>query len=90
MSGRVPFIEGREQEACDIETLIAFLQDYPNVSNVFIVRRLVARVAVLIGERDRAMEDVARLEDAFMCEEHPDAIHMVRCTGCNQERHVPA
>ncbi len=41
---RVPFMEVRQQDTCPIDDLVTFLRDYPNVSNVFIVRRLVARI----------------------------------------------
>lgn len=52
--------------------------------------RLRLKVAEMIAERDYAMEDLHRLTDAFECSEHPDALHMVRCTACGKERHVPA
>ena len=51
---------------------------------------LKARTSELTSERDHAMEDLHRLTDAFECSEHIDAIHMVRCTACGKERHVPA
>lgn len=56
------FLEGREMNECPIEELVGFLQDYPNVSNVFIVRRLVARVAELAEERNDLRIKASNLE----------------------------
>jgi hypothetical protein len=31
-----------------------------------------------------------RVEASRECPDHPDALQMIRCTACNQERHMPA
>jgi len=48
-----------------------------------VLRRLAAAAKDELAEADR-------VEASRECPDHPDALQMIRCTACNQERHMPA
>lgn len=59
---RNPWISEVERGTCPMAELVAFLHDYPNISDVFIVRRLVAKITELEGElkAERAEMELVR------------------------------
>jgi hypothetical protein len=56
------WIPDGERGTCPVSELVAFLCDYPNVCDVFIVRRLTAKVTELEGAKAWQAESIKRLE----------------------------
>ncbi len=55
------YLSGRDQDRCSIKVLVAFLKDYPNVSNVFVVRRL----AAYINDSDEELTTMTNLAHKY-------------------------